>query len=118
HRVLHDLEGFDASALLRRLDTRHDVRRRADSAALLAAMQAPTPDHRIGIASAPTFATVDIERVASADPVSQLDVAVLHREILERELGLEDLLLEQERYVSYVRDVDAVLDRVAAGEAQ
>ena len=118
HRVLHDLEGFDASALLRRLDTRHDVRPRADRAALLAAMQEPTPDHRIGIASALTLATVDVERVASADPVSRLDVAVLHGEILERELGLEDLMLEQERFISYTRDVDSALDRVAAGEAQ
>ena len=81
-------------------------------------MQEPTRDHRIGIASALTLATVDVERVASADPVSRLDVAVLHGEILERELGLEDLMLEQERFISYTRDVDSALDRVAAGEAQ
>jgi len=134
HRVLHDLEGFDAPALMRRLAVRHHVLPRADRAALLAAMNEPTPDHRIGLAFAqtspstlvgkgrggglPTFATVDIKRRPTSDPVSQLDVAVLHREVLEGELGLQELLLEQERYVSYAREVDAVLDRAAAGEAQ
>ena len=126
HRVLHDLEGFDAPAFMRRLAARHDVVPRAGRAAVLAAMRERTPSHRVGIAlggegrggELPAFATVDIERRASTDPVSQLDVAVLHREILEGELGLQELLLEQERYVSYARDVDAVLDRVAAGEAQ
>ena len=126
HRVLHDLEGFDAPAFMRRLTARHDVVPRAGRAAVLAAMRERTPSHRVGIAlggegrggELPAFATVDIERRASTDPVSQLDVAVLHREILEGELGLQELLLEQERYVSYARDVDAVLDRVAAGEAQ
>ena len=126
HRVLHDMEGFDAPAFARRLAARHHLLPRADRAALLAAMREQTPSHRIGLAlggvgrggELPAFATVDIERKASTDPVSQLDVAVLHREILEAELGLEELLLEQERYVSYARDVDAILDRVAAGEAQ
>ena len=119
HRVLHDLEGFDASALVRRLSARHHVLPREDRAALLAAMQEQTPTHRIGIAlGTESPVTVDIEREDAADPVSQLDVSVLHREILERELGLQTLVLEQERFVSYARDVDAVLDRVEAREAQ
>jgi uncharacterized protein (DUF1015 family) len=126
HRVLQDLEGFDAPAFVRRLAARHQVLPRADREALLAAMRERSPSHRIGLAlggegrggGLPTFATVDIERRATIDPVSQLDVAVLHRDILEGELGLQELVLEQDRHVSYVRDVDAVLDRVVAGEAQ
>jgi uncharacterized protein (DUF1015 family) len=62
--------------------------------------------------------TIDIERTLASDPVSELDVSVLHHEILERELGLEESVLEQERYLSYSRDVQAVLDQVAAGAAQ
>jgi uncharacterized protein (DUF1015 family) len=64
------------------------------------------------------YYTIDIERSLAADPVSELDVSVLHREILQRELGLEQAILEQERYVSYSRDVQSVLDQVAAGAAQ
>ncbi len=62
--------------------------------------------------------TVDIAPQPTADPVSQLDVSVLHREILQAELGVEEAMLEQERYVSYSRDVDAALDQVERGQAQ
>ena len=131
HRLLHDFERFDP-ALVGRLAGRHRVTPRPDRAALLAAMQEPTSGHRIGMAFSQvpspsgggqgggqgTRFTVDIERADAADPVSHLDVSILHREILERELGLEQAELEQERYLSYVRDVGALLDRVETGAAQ
>ena len=140
HRVLHDLEGFDPATLLSGLTKRHRVVKRADPAALLAAMQEPTAGHRIGMALSPSpprggsrnhvppppaeegqgggLFTIDIDRTVSPDPVSGLDVSVLHREILQRELGLEESILEQERYVSYSRDVQVIFDRLAAGSAQ
>jgi len=120
HRLLHDFERFNP-ALVEQLSGRHRVISRPDRGALLAAMQEPTPGHRISIALAQTparFFSVDLERAGAADPVSQLDVSVLHREILQRELGLEPAELESERYLSYSRDVDAVLDRVESGAAQ
>jgi uncharacterized protein (DUF1015 family) len=64
------------------------------------------------------YFTVDIERPDATDPVSRLDVSVLHEEILQRELGLTPAELEQERYLSYSRDVDVVLQRVESGAAQ
>ena len=161
HRLLHDLEDFDAAALLGRLSDRHRVVPRADRSALLAAMQEPTPSHRIGIALAADspspacgggqggglttpsplwggsgrgyhgatpsplwggsgrgYYTIDIEQTLATDPVSELDVSILHREILQRELGLEEAAFEQERYISYSRDIQAVLDQVDAGAAQ
>jgi uncharacterized protein (DUF1015 family) len=119
HRVVHDFEGLDAGELLRRLGERHRVLARADRVALLAAMQERTAGHRIGVAFAEgTRATVDIESASAADPVSQLDVSILHREILERQLGLQQAELEQERYLSYSRDAGAVLRRVDSGAAQ
>ena len=150
HRVLHDLERFDAGALLDRLSKRHRVVPRNSRADLLAAMQhdVPSPsgggqggDHRIGMTlgtpspvagegrpESPSplagegrgggYYTIDIERAYTADPVSRLDVSVLHREILERELGLQQAEVEQERYLSYSRDVALVIDRVEAGAAQ
>jgi uncharacterized protein (DUF1015 family) len=127
HRILHDLDRFDAADLLRRLSSRHRVIARDNPSALI-----PSPargggqggGHRIGIAL-PTgggqvggFYTVDIDRPATADPVSRLDVSVLHEEILQRELGLTPAELEQERYLSYSRDVETVLKRVETGAAQ
>lgn len=120
HRLLHDFERFDP-ALLSRLGSRHRVAPRPDRAALLAAMQEPMAGHRIGIALAQTptrYVTVDVERARAADPVSRLDVSVLHQEILQRELGLDPAELESERYLSYSRDVGAVLDRVETGAGQ
>jgi uncharacterized protein (DUF1015 family) len=140
HRLLHDFERFDP-ALAARLASRHRVTPRHDRAALLAAMQEPTPGHRIGMAitrvPAPSltspspargggsgwgqggaYFTVDIERVAAADPVSRLDVSVLHHEILQGELGLEPAELESERYLSYSRDLGGLLDRLEMGAGQ
>jgi uncharacterized protein (DUF1015 family) len=117
HRLLHDFERFDP-ALVDRLARRHRVVPRRDRSALLAAMQESTPDHRIGIALARSCVTVDIARADTADPVSRLDVSVLHREVLQRELGLESAELESERYLSYSRDVATLLDRVETGVGQ
>jgi uncharacterized protein (DUF1015 family) len=139
HRVMHDLEGFDAGELVRRLSERHRVIPRATRADLLAAMKNEVPSpagggqggvHRIGMAlplfpspsgrgqGGGSWYTVDIERPDAADPVTGLDVSVLHEEILKRELGLTPAEVEQERYLSYLRDVDAVLKRVENGTAQ
>jgi uncharacterized protein (DUF1015 family) len=128
HRVVHDLAGFDAGELVRRLSERYRVVPRESPADLLAAMQhdVSSPSgggrgggHRIGMALPPaSWYTVDIDQAASADPVSRLDVSILHRKILERELGLTPAELEEERYLSYSRDVDGVLKRVEAETAQ
>jgi uncharacterized protein (DUF1015 family) len=151
HRVLHDLDRFDAAELLRRLSERHRVVPRSSRSALLAAMQSEVPSpsrggqggvHRIGMALPPTslpsekrdpsinpspsgggqgggsYYTIDIERPDAIDPVSRLDVSVLHQEILQRELGLHQAEVEQERYLSYSRDVNAVLKGVETGAAQ
>src|SRR2546425_11011787 len=77
HRVLHDLEGFDAPAFMRRLAARHHVVPRAGRAAVLAAMGERTPSHPGGIAlggegcggEVAGVADVDIEWRASTDPV-------------------------------------------------
>jgi uncharacterized protein (DUF1015 family) len=128
HRVLHDLEGFDAGELVRRLSERHRVVPRSNPADLLAAMQEHSAGHRIGLSFSPSplagegrgggYYTIDIDQAPAADPVSRLDVSVLHREILEREVGLHQAEVEQERYLSYSRDVDVILKRVEAGTAQ
>jgi uncharacterized protein (DUF1015 family) len=118
HRILQELSGFDGDALLRRLGQRHAVVDRKDRAALLAAMREPVVGHRIGMSVAGRSVTIDVAGSQAADPVSNLDVSILHKQILEAELGVEESLLAEERYLSYARDVDAVLDRVESSQAQ
>src|SRR4029077_21223390 len=120
HRLLHDSERFDPT-LVGKLGSRHRVTPRPDRAALLAAMREPTPGHPIGIALAQTpatYLTVDIERAPAADPVSRLDVSVLHHEILQRQLCLESVELEAQRYLIYSRVVGGILDLVEMGAGQ
>jgi uncharacterized protein (DUF1015 family) len=120
NRVLHDLDGFDADRLLERLRAKYRITTRGDRQSMLAAMQEPVDGHRIGLALPMTkgYFTVDIRRRPATDPVSQLDVSLLHREILEEELSVGETMLEQERYVSYSRDLDGVLEKVEQGAAQ
>ena len=118
HRLLHGLEGFDAHRLVDRLRARYQVTLRDGRQSLLAAMQTPFADHRIGVVLPGKFATVDIARKPATDPISELDVSLLHTEILEQELSLGESMLEQERFVSYSRDLDTVLERVEQGSAQ
>jgi uncharacterized protein (DUF1015 family) len=119
HRLLCDLEGFNGKELFRRLAQSGRVTPQPDRGGLLAAMQEGLP-HRVGIALRDgAMATVDLsEAAADSDPVARLDVSLLHHEILEKHLGLEEKVLDEERYLSYSRDPDFVLDEVAKGRAQ
>jgi uncharacterized protein (DUF1015 family) len=118
HRIVHDVAGFDATALLGALRDRYRVANQRDPASLIDAMHEPASDHRIGVALDRRWSTVDIPRTAAADPVSELDVSILHQRILQPELGLEDELVEAERHLSYTRDLEAVLERLESGTAQ
>jgi uncharacterized protein (DUF1015 family) len=132
HRVVHDLEGFDAENFMEKVRMKGRLIGREDRGALMSAMHAPTDTHRIGLALPTTsayplsgargkgleFFTLDIPRKASQDPVGRLDVSVLHGEILEDVLGLSEKALEEERFVSYSRNLDLVIERVEAGGGQ
>ncbi|HEY8677754.1 MAG TPA: DUF1015 domain-containing protein [Candidatus Dormibacteraeota bacterium] len=120
HRLLRDLDGFDGPALLQRLAASQPVVTRADRESLLAAMRGQEGRHRVGIAlPGRRQATVDLpEPPDVGDPVARLDVSVLHREIFEKQLGLEERVLDEERYLSYWRNTDFVLDQAASGQAQ
>ena len=119
HRLLRNLDGFDGRALIDRLRGRTTVRQMSDRASLLAAMEAQVAAHRIGVASAAGVWALDIPRAAqAASPVGELDVTALHREVLDRELGLHEGILDSEAHLSYSRNAGYVLDQVERGRAQ
>ncbi len=118
HRLLRDLPDFDSSALLVRLGRRHQVRSRNDLADLLQALHDPVAGHRVGVVLPGRYATVDLARRQTTDPVAALDVSVLHGEVFEKELGLHEGILEEERHVAYSRDARFVLDQVERGLSQ
>lgn len=48
----------------------------------------------------------------------ELDVAVLHEELLRRALGISEEEVREERYLEYVRGLDAAYEKVRSGAAQ
>ena len=118
HRYVHDLVGFDADRLIEGLEQRFRVTQYATRDALVDALRQEVDGHRFGAVLAKRQVSIDVPRRAVADPVSSLDVSVLHRDILEGELGLAEAAVDEERYLGYSRDLEAVLERVDAGAAQ
>lgn len=118
HRFVHDIAGFDADDVIARLAQRFALTKFPDRQGLLDALQEGGDGHRLGAVLGSRQFSLHIPRPVGADPVSRLDVSALHRDILEGVLGLAEAALEEERYVGYSRDLEAVLERVDSGAAQ
>ncbi|HYM49987.1 MAG TPA: DUF1015 domain-containing protein [Candidatus Limnocylindrales bacterium] len=119
HRLLRDLSGFDPGRLLDWLARVHAAVRVPDRQAFLKALQEPVAAHRLGVALPDGgLLIVDLPRQPQVDPVAALDVSVLHRTILEPELGIHEGVLESERHLAYTRDPLLALDEVEGGRAQ
>src|SRR5579884_210425 len=111
HRLVAAPDGFDADAALQKLGARPV----ASLDQLKNLFATPAPDKiRIGIALAGRPELYLVER--SRKP-GELDVDVLHREILGGVLGIGEEAVREEKFLKYVRGIDAAIDRVRAGEA-
>jgi uncharacterized protein (DUF1015 family) len=112
HRVVSGLEAIDAKSFLartgaRRLESIQDLK-------LLFAK--PDPGKlRIGIALAGGLEVAVIERDRRP---GELDVDVLHHELLAGVLGIGEEAVREEKFLKYVRGLDAAVDRVRDGDAQ
>lgn len=114
HRLVSGLAGFDAatlSAKLRHMGTMYDL---SPEAAKTWMSEYESNRIRIGIAIAGNSRV----RVLDAPRAGALDVTFLHSAILEGALGIGEEAVREERYLRYVRGIDAALDAVRAGEAQ
>ena len=110
HRVVSNLPGFDAKQLLQRTGARAV----GSLGALKELFQAPVPGRmRIGIALRDSVQMIDRPRQSG-----ELDVPVLHREILGGALGINEEAVRDESYIQYVRGIDAAAEKVATGTAQ
>ena len=111
HRLVNGLAGFDAATLLSRtaaqpvsLDRLHEV------------FVSPAPGRlRVGIVLPGREEAYLIDRPRGPE---DLDVRLLHDEILAGVLGITEQDVREEKYLKYVRGVDAAVARVRKGEAQ
>jgi uncharacterized protein (DUF1015 family) len=111
HRVAGNLSSFDAADLLHRTGARE----LGSVAALKDLFRQPAPDRlRIGIAlGGGKMHVVDRTRKAG-----ELDVKVLHEEILGRTLDIGEEAVRDESNLQYVRGIDAAVEKVDSGQAQ
>lgn len=114
HRVLHDLPGFTTETLLatatgawsvKTFDSLPDLKRELNTAA--------PQTVRIGVATA-TKAYL----LARPRKDGELDVPVLHNEILGDWLGISEEAVREEKYIHYVRGIDAAVAEVKERGAQ
>jgi uncharacterized protein (DUF1015 family) len=111
HRLVNGLAGFDGAALVARLGASAVPLER-----LRSLFATPAPDRlRLGIVLAGADGAYLVDRARRPE---DLDVRFLHDEILAGALGIGEQDVREERYLRYVRGLDAAVERVNAGEAQ
>ena len=112
NRVVSGLDHFDAAAFF----AKAAGRKLASLDELKRLFAVPAPDHiRIGVAVPRTREIHLIERPRAA---GELDVQVLHQELLGEALGISEEAVREERNLHYVRGLEAAYARVESGEAQ
>jgi uncharacterized protein (DUF1015 family) len=113
HRVLAGLPDFDP----RKLDGGPFRVEKLDSIeALKEALREQKPEViRIGMvfSSDPAVYLLSAHR-----PDGTLDVSFLHEEILEKRLGIDQQAVSEQKYLQYVRGIDAAVEPVRQGAAQ
>jgi uncharacterized protein (DUF1015 family) len=111
HRVVANLASFDAPDLL----SQTGARELGSIAALKDLFHTPAPDRlRIGIA----LGGGKVHVVDRARESGELDVQVLHRDILDRTLHINEEAVRNESNLQYVRGIDAAVEKIDSGNAQ
>jgi uncharacterized protein (DUF1015 family) len=111
HRVLSNLDGFDVNQLLERAGGKFTIHR-VSTVEELKTLLEDTGTLRIGIAAQGSAKFFVLERARTAE---DLDVRVLHDELLRDTLGIGDEAVRDEKHIKYVRGVEAAVDEVKNG---
>jgi uncharacterized protein (DUF1015 family) len=115
HRLVNGLNGFDRRQVLDRLGLLGRLQS-VEPAELKASLAASSTDTiRIGIALP---GESRIQLLEAPRTTGALDVPFLHQEILNGVLGIGEDAVREERYLRYVRGIDAALEAVHSGTVQ
>lgn len=115
HRVVRNLENFDAGGLLRRLAELGSLRTVGADEARNALARSVPGSILMGVALAGDPA-VHILEAPRGEGV--LDVVFLHERVLAGALGIGEEAVREERYLKYVRGIDNAIAEVSAHGAQ
>jgi uncharacterized protein (DUF1015 family) len=112
HRVLTDLPSFDAKAFLKKAGEKFTVLSFDTPGALKQILEQPALDKiRIGVAIQGADAIYLLERPRNG----QLDVPVLHEDLIHGVLGITAEQVSDEHFIKYVRGLENATDMVANG---
>ncbi len=130
HRLVHDVKGWDAATLRKRLGESFDVKEApADPDRALSSLPGGRPGFVLALPAGrgtslwacSLKAGVDpVPRIAGDSPaaIKRLDVSVLHQMVLEPLLGIHAAALAAESNVHYRRHAAETLREVAGGKVQ
>jgi uncharacterized protein (DUF1015 family) len=112
HRLVSGLADFNGQAFVEKAGGR----RLGSVSELRAIFAEPSPDKiRIGFALPGADVVYLIERDRKP---GELDVQVLHRDLLGKLLGISEEAVREEKNLQYARGIDAAVDAVCDGAAQ
>ncbi len=114
HRVVSNLAAFDINQFVQRVSDQFLVLRVATVKELQALLE-DTSILRIGIAAQGTAKFLVLERDRTPE---DLDVRILHDTLLRDSLGIGEEAVREEKYIKYVRGVEAAVAEVRQGRAQ
>jgi uncharacterized protein (DUF1015 family) len=111
HRVVSGLAGFDGSALVQKLE----ARKVGSLEELRQLFRVPAPNKiRMGVA----LRSGDVFLYERPRKAGELDVKVLHEELLGGLLGIGEEAVREQKHLEYVRGLDAAYAKVRDGDAE
>ena len=114
HRVLRNLSFFKEADFLQHVRAPWAAEKTESAAALKEALATPKAQIiQIGLATKRSFWLLHRPR-----RTDEMDVTVLHHEILHGWLGLSEADVREEKHIHYVRGIDAALKDVDQGDSQ
>lgn len=125
HRLVRNLEGFDAERLLEKLDEYFEVE--ASSPDVMMEELEAWEGHAFGlylggkaylIELRPSVIPEEVLRIQGSDALKQLDVSILHSLILEDILGIDGTRLSEGSNITYTREESKAVQMVDSGEYQ
>lgn len=116
HRVVAGIEGFEAAEFLRKAGAYFEISHLDSLTALTREWEQPAPNRiRIGVVREGSRTVYLLGRDRRED---ELDVEVLHDELLSGALGIDAEAVKEQRFLKYVRGADAAAAAVSEGKAQ